>query len=379
MKRPRIDELKISIRLGFWGLTLIVACFVINIVWMALDPLGGWAGTLMVTLFGLVFVLMLVVSILAAYRLSRAHGDNLAVRIVYCALMLLPIGNFIFLWGLRDRGIEKQAELAYLEFKEELPASGRPDPSLGELVATALSKPESKATYGRFARSTLLTLGISGALGAWMLAVFLISPDEYYHLLSGLLGAITGAVVLAALIKVAAEAFSASPQDRTTPERAVESYMNMVSQERWPEAMSCLSWIACRGEAVVRPAIPDIDLSAAVFRIRQSNDLGGYWRDLGRGRKLSGARSMSCEVLGVDYSTKSSATVRVKFSMGLDLATAEIGGEVWKRSPAAVVQAAEGLGLASSDKEVCFPWPVYFRNSRWHLLQVGFSSIRDNR
>jgi hypothetical protein len=382
LERPAVSaeiaELRTSVRLGFWGLTLIVALSVLNIAWMALDPLGGWAATLMATLFGLLFVLMLVVSILAAYRLSRAHGDNLAVRLVYCVLMLLPIGNFIFLWGLKDRGNETRHELHLKELVQQSLVVGRPAPFLSELIAEAESKPEAKASFGRFARNTLLALGISSALSIGLLAVAFWASDEFDRVRAGILAIIPCVVAVAALIKTVSEALSTSPQNRSTPERAVEAYVSMVKQQRWPEAMSCLSWITGHGKDTVRPAIPELDLKPAAFCIRQPGDLGAYWSDLGGGRKLSGARSMSCKILGVDHTTETSATVRVRLSIDLDFATAELGGSAMKRAPAATLVFASNealaLGIVRVEKAVCFPWPAYQRNGQWYLLQVGFPS-----
>jgi len=372
----RIAELGISIRLGFWGLTLIVASFALNIVWMALDPLRGWAGTLVAALFVLIFALMLVVSILAAYRLSRANGDNLPVRIVYCALMLLPIGNFILLWGLKDRGNEKRHELHLKELIQKSLVVGRPAPSLSELVAEAKSKPEARSSFGRFARGTLLTLGISSVLSIGLLAIAFGAGEESDRVRAGILAIIPCVVAVAASIKTASEAFSASPQDRSSPERAVEAYISMVKQERWPEAMSCLSWIAGHGKDTVRPAIPELDLGPAAFCIRTPADLGAYWNELGGGRKLSKSRRMTCQVLGVDHPTDTSAMVRIKLSVNLDLATAELGGQALKKAPAtarlfASIPQVMAFGSARAQSDLCFLWPVYKQNGQWYLLQVG--------
>jgi hypothetical protein len=366
---PR-SELRISIRLGFWGLALCAAWFALNLLMLGLDGAGVGMARPVAALILLSLVLTLTVCVVAAYRLARALGHPVVVRAIYGVLMLLPFANFMLLWNLRDRGLQRAAEGGGGEANPNQ-AGAEPAPSLGELVADARILPEAPATWGRFARSTLLTLGLSGGLGAALLAVFWFSDDEFSHLLSGFLGVVNGAVVLAALIKTATEACAAPPPDRSTPERAVESYMNLVNQRRWPEAMSCLSSSVAHGATVLRPAIPDLDLAPAAYRIRAPEDLCAYWSGLDAGPRRGGARSMNCQVLGVDYATRSSALVRVRFSLELDLANAEIGGDAWKRAPRAVVRAAAGLDRARVGREVCFPWPAYRRHGRWCLLQVG--------
>ena len=370
-------ELTTGIWLGFWGLTLFVASFVFNLALAIYDPPAGVGRRIMGTSCMLLFIVMLVVSVLGAYRLSRALGHGVAMRIAYCALMLLPIGNFIFLWTLRERGLQRKAELPAATDQKPR-AAERPASSLNELVAEAASQREAPARYGRFARGTLVTLVISGGLSGGLLAIAFLASDELYRFSAGILAIIPCVVTLAALIKTALEAFSVSPQGRTTPERAVEAYVGMVKQQRWPEAMSCLSWAAARGKAVIRAAIPEVDLAPATFSIRQPSDLAAYWEPLSGGRKLSGARSMSCQVLGVDHATATSAMVRVRFSVDLDLATAEIGGEAWKNAPpeikAAMFSSGRNavLGIHRVEKEICFAWPVYRSNGQWYLLQVGF-------
>jgi sorbitol-specific phosphotransferase system component IIBC len=217
-------ELTTSIRLAFWALTLFVAYFVTCIVWMALDPLGGWAARLMAILLGGIFVLMLVISILAAYRLSRALGYKIAVRIVYCVLMLLPIGNFILLWNLRDRGTQLKPELRYRQLADGASAAGTPARPLSELVAEAVSKPEPNAAHRRFARSTLMTLAASTVLSGILLVIAFRARDDYDRLMAAMLAIIPCVAFVSALIKLAIEACSASTQDRTTPVKAVEAY-----------------------------------------------------------------------------------------------------------------------------------------------------------
>jgi len=151
--------------------------------------------------------------------------------------------QFHFLWGLKDRGNETRHELHLKELVQQSLVVGRPAPFLSELIAEAESKPEAKASFGRFARNTLLALGISSALSIGLLAVAFWASDEFDRVRAGILAIIPCVVAVAALIKTVSEALSTSPQNRSTPERAVEAYVSMVKQQRWPEAMSCLSWI----------------------------------------------------------------------------------------------------------------------------------------
>ena len=250
---------------------------------------------------------------------------------------------------------------------------------LSELASEAGTKPEAVARHGRFATSTLVALGICGGLTLAALVVLLVSSDDSYRLLAFLLGPVAGLVTVAVLIKIAIEAFSGSPKHRVTPQQAVKCYIDMVKQQRWPEAVSCLSWVARNGSKVIRPAIPEIDLVQATFCIQRPADLKSYWADLDGGQKLRGSRKMRCKVLGVESATDSTALVRVRLTVALDLATAKIGGSAWKSAPVvdtllASAPFAPALGFNWVGNGVSFSWPVYRRDGQWYLLQVGLPS-----
>jgi hypothetical protein len=257
------------------------------------------------------------------------------------------------------------------------PVTGKsPNPNLSELVSQAGVKPEASAQHGRFATSTLVALGICGGSTVAMPVLFVVLRDESYKFLAAFLWPIAGILTLAVLIKIAIEAFSGSPRHRDTPQKAVECYISMVKQQRWPEALSCLSWLARNGQNVIRPAIPEIDLARAAFRIQRPADLKSYWADLGGGQKLRGSRNMNCQVLGVEFATESSALVRVRISVMLDLATAALGGSAWKSASATDTLLASApfvpaLGCNWVGNGASYSWPVYRRDGQWYLLQVG--------
>jgi hypothetical protein len=256
------------------------------------------------------------------------------------------------------------------------PTAETPSRSLDELVSAAAARHEALARHGRFATSTLVALWICGGLTLAMPVVFVASRDESYQFLAAFLCPIAGILTLAVLIKIAIEAFSGSPRHRDTPQKAVECYISMVKQQRWPEALSCLSWLARNGQKVIRPAIPEIDLAQAAFCIQRPADLKSYWADLGGGQKLRGSRNMNCQVLGVESATESSALVRVRLSIVLDLATADIGGSAWKSASVTDTLLASApftpaLGFNWVGNGVGYSWPVYRRGGQWFLLQVG--------
>jgi hypothetical protein len=151
----------------------------------------------------------------------------------------------------------------------------------------------------------------------------------------------------------------------------------MVNQQRWLEAMSCLSWITGHGQVVIRPAVPEMGLAPAAFCIRQPGDLGAYWYDQGNECESGENRGLRGQILGVDYATETSAMVRVELSANLNRAGAGAGGETRAGASAATARLAGYTSAMAPDRahlerKVCFGWPVYQWAGQWYLLQIGF-------
>jgi hypothetical protein len=374
--RQALAGLKVTLRLGFLAFMSHLGFFGFCLALAIFSPLTKLQDAILGILGALCILSLIVVGPVAAYRLSRASGSGVAMGIVYAALMLLPLANFIFLWALRGAGRLKLAELQGTQVILRQAVERSHAPSLTECVAEAVTRPEPRATYGRFALGTLIALGICVALTTILLLISFFNDEEGYRILARFFAGFMGLLTLATLIKIALEAFSGSPRNRETPEQAVACYIAMIQQQRWPEAMSCLSWIVTDGRDVLRPAIPEVDLAPAAFSLRSPADLGNYWRDFITGQALRGARRMACEILGVEKTSESSALVRVRFSLELNLATAAIGSEAWKRaSVARLLASVPGAGDSAPvpvGNILMFPWPVYRTQGRWYLLQVGF-------
>lgn len=230
-----------------------------------------------------------------------------------------------------------------------------------QLAETAAGRPESDRAPARFSLATRATLVVGGVgLGvALLLALVGIGP---YTFLAGLAAAVMGVVTLAALFKLVTEALYTAPGDRPTPEKALKAYLGSIKQQRWGAAAACLSWVAARGDEVLRPAMPDVDLAETRLVISGARDLAAYWGDFVGAMKTRGSRSLGYKVVATETLSATVACVTVDLCVTLDLKTAALGGEALRR---------RGPLDISSRVSCSGRWPVYRRGDLWYLLAAG--------
>jgi len=234
--------------------------------------------------------------------------------------------------------------------------------SILALAAEAAKRPEDPNAPGKFALSTLVTLAV-GAVGLLVCLILVrvgLGPNTF---LAGLGAAVMGVVTVAGLLKVLYEAVQTSPRDRTTPEKAIKAYFGSLKQLRWDAAASCLSWAAKRGTEIVRPAMPDVDLAEARFRISSEKELADYWYDFVGRFKSRGSRSLSCRAASTKQISDDVAYVVVEARVTIDLRTAALGGEA--RSRREFLSSVNAVSCSGR-------WPVYRRDGMWYLLSAGF-------
>jgi hypothetical protein len=242
--------------------------------------------------------------------------------------------------------------------------------AIAGLVELAGSREESGAIPGRFARSTIITLVITSLIagGLWLAGTF--EEEDGLMRLEYFFAAFAGLLVLAALIKLGAEALTISPRTRTTPEKAVSAYLQLIEQRRWKAALSCLSWVAKDGQLLFRPAFPAIDLEGKILPISKGSSLRRYWGPLLPGTRLRGERGFHWTVLDSSPVPPQGARVRVRFSLVLNMDTAAIGGAAWKAHRQSSTADPDFNGT-----ELEFRWPVYQRGGQWYLLSAGLADL----
>ncbi len=232
------------------------------------------------------------------------------------------------------------------------------------LAEEAASRPEDPTSPGKFSTATVVVAVLGVAGGGIALAVCLIAaPGGQTKLLAALAAAVLGVVAVAGVLKLAGEALGTSPRDRTTPEKALRAYLGSIEQQRWGAAASCLSWVAKRGEEIVRPAVPHLDLEEERFTVAGEKGVADYWRAFTGAFKARGSRQTSHRVRSAEPLAESVAMAALEMTISLDLRTAALGGEARKR---------KALLSDSNTMSVWCRWPVYERGGLWYVLSAGF-------